>query len=133
MMVGRPGVVEASLPSVDAGKRGLVVVGYMGTRDRPDDGYSKVAWDGYVTSTRNPLARRPLFYSTSVNEPGDPLIRGECPQTKCGPEYDFIDVVVAPDDTVWAAFVDGCVALCSETFGPNDAYAGIASHIRVPH
>ena len=133
LMVARPGVVETSLPSVDVGKSGLVVVGYMGTRDRPGDDYSEVEWDGYVTTTRTALSRRPLFYSTSVNEPGDPLVRGECPQTKCGPEYDFIDVVVAPDDTVWAAFVDGCLDLCNaNAMSPNDAFAGIASRIRIP-
>ena len=132
LMVGRPGVVEASLPSLDVGRSGLVVVGYMGTQDATGDGYEKVTWDGYVTATRNALARRPLFYSVSVNPPGDPLLRGECPQTKCGPVYDFIDVVVAPDDTVWGAFVDGCVSACVEVAGPNDGKAGIASEIRVP-
>lgn len=131
LMVGRPGVVEASLPSIDLGASGLVAVGYMGTQDRPEPDYSEVAWDGYVTVSRNPRARRPLFYSVAVNRPSDPLLRGACPQTKCGPVYDFIDVVVAPDDTVWGAFVDGCLTVC-EAGGPNDGSNGLAAEIRVP-
>lgn len=131
LMVGRPGVVEASLPSLDLGKSGLVSVAYMGTQDTPSRDYSKVEWDGYVTSTRNALAKRPLFYSVSVNDERDPLLRGECPQTKCGPVYDFIDVVIAPDDTVWTAFVDGCLATCN-VGGPNDGHAGLASKLSVP-
>jgi hypothetical protein len=132
MMVGRPGVVEASLPSIDVGRSGLVAVAYMGTKDRGGDDYTKVEWDGYVTATRSALAGRPLFYSVSVNDPADPLLRGRCPQTKCGPVYDFIDVVVAPDDAVWGAFVDGCVAACVDVGAPNDGNAGLASEIRVP-
>lgn len=132
MMVGRPGVVEASLPSVDLGVSGLVAVGYMGTLDKPGRDYQKVEWDGYVTTTRTSLTRRPLFYSTSVNEPGDPLLRGRCPQTKCGPVYDFIDVVIAPDETVWGAFVDGCLNLCVEAGAANDGSNGLAAEITVP-
>ncbi len=135
LMVGRPGVVEASLPSIDVGAGGLVAFGYMGTHDRPrDDGsYEEVAWDGYVTTTRTALSRRPLFYSSSVNEPEDPLLRGPCPQTKCGPVYDFIDVVVAPDGTVWGAFVDGCLAACAAVdVGRNDGAEGLATLITVP-
>ena len=78
------------------------------------------------------MARRPLFYSVSVNEPSDPLLRGACPQTKCGPVYDFIDVVVAPDDTVWGAFVDGCLTACEEIGAPNDGSNGLAAEITVP-
>ncbi|HEV2757514.1 MAG TPA: sialidase family protein [Actinomycetota bacterium] len=134
LMVGRPGVVETSLPSIDVGESGLVAFGYMGTQDRPEEGrYDEVEWDGYVTTTRTALSRRPVFFSSSVNEPGDPLLRGECPQTKCGPVYDFIDVVVAPDDTVWGAFVDGCLAACAAAgIGPNDGSEGLATHITVP-
>ncbi|MDQ3957502.1 MAG: glycoside hydrolase [Actinomycetota bacterium] len=132
-MVGRPGVVEASLPSLDVGRSGLVAVAYMGTLDAPDGAeYRNVTWNGYVTATRSALDKRPLFYSVSVNDPADPLLRGECPQTKCGPVYDFIDVVVAPDDTVWGAFVDGCLAGCARTGAPNDGSEGLATHIRVP-
>jgi hypothetical protein len=132
LMVGRPGVVEASLPSLDVGRSGLVAVGYMGTQDRGGEDYGKVEWDGYVTATRSALAKRPTFYSVSVNDPADPLLRGQCAQVKCGPVYDFIDVVVAPDDTVWGAFVDGCILGCVEMGGPNDGHAGIASAIRFP-
>jgi hypothetical protein len=132
MMVGRPGVVEASLPSLDAGGDGLVVVGYMGTRDRAKgDDHTEVEWHGYVTATRTALSRDPLFYSASVSPASDPLLRGPCPQTKCGPVYDFIDVVIAPDGTVWGAFVDGCLATC-KVGGPNDGSNGLAAEIRIP-
>lgn len=131
LMVGSPGVVESSLPSIDLGASGLVAVAYMGTQDLPKPDYSSVEWDGYVTVTRSALSRRPLFYSVSVDKPSDPLLRGACPQTKCGPVFDFIDVVVAPDDTVWGAFVDGCLTTC-EAGGPTDGSNGLAAEIRVP-
>jgi hypothetical protein len=134
MMVGRPGVVEASLPSIDLGRDGLVAIAYMGTQGAPgpDGDYAQVEWDGYVTTTRTALRERPLFFSVSVNDPADPLLRGECPQTKCGPVYDFIDVVVAPDGTAWGAFVDGCLTACRMVGAPNDGGEGVAARISVP-
>jgi hypothetical protein len=53
--------------------------------------------------------------STYTNKPGDPVHRGDC-DSRCGAVFDFLDVVVAPNDQgrVWATVVDTCVGVCAE-------------------
>jgi hypothetical protein len=56
-----------------------------------------------------------------VNNAMDPLRRGHCGTFSCGSAVDFIDVVVGPDGSAWAGFVDDCLDQCvhgetSETF-----------------
>jgi hypothetical protein len=123
MMVGSPGVSGASLPSLDVGPHGEVVVGYMGTESL-ERGASQT-WNGYVTVTKNALARKPLFLSAQTNHDHDPLIRGACEQVKCGPVFDFIDVVIDDSGDVWGAFVDGCTDICSKVPGSNNDGAGL--------
>lgn len=116
MMVGPPGIKEASLPTIDVGDNGKIAIAYVGSTNAPGgrspDGagpeYDKVTWNGYITISDNVLSRRPVFYTGSVNRPSDPLVRGECPILRCQQVYDFIDVVIGPDGTPWAALVDGC-------------------------
>ncbi|MFN2524807.1 MAG: sialidase family protein [Actinomycetota bacterium] len=103
LMVGAPGVRDASLPSIDVDidNPGKVALLYMGTRDGS-------AWNGYITATSNVLAKRPLFYSVTAKPLAEPLMRGQCPPISCGPQYDFLDVVFGPDGAIWGTFVDGC-------------------------
>ena len=127
MMVGSPGVVQASLPSIAVNARGEVAVVYMGSENPdPDHSYHQT-WNGYVTRTSDALAPRPVFLSAQANLDRDPLLRGDCPQIKCGPVYDFIDVVVDEEGTAWAAFVDGCVKLCARSATGNDGAAGFVT------
>lgn len=126
MMVGSPGVTESSLPSIAIGPTSEVVVGYMGTETMKRDGSNAETWNGYLTTTANALARNPLLLSVQTNLDSDPLLRGTCPQTKCGPVYDFIDVVIDDTGSVWGAFIDGCTQVCVKTESPNDAQAGLA-------
>jgi hypothetical protein len=134
LRMSRPGITETSLPSLDVGNEGNVVVGFMGSSNA--DGRDtlgekpEAVWNGYLTYTHDGLAPRPTLRYLQVNPESDPLLRGACPQIKCGPEFDFIDVVVAPDGSIWSAFVDGCTALCRTEVTISDAADGIAVHVR---
>ena len=60
--------------------------------------------DGYVTVTRDALARRPLFWSAPINPSGQPLYAGSPAQAR----DDFIGADIAPDGTAWASFFTSC-------------------------
>jgi hypothetical protein len=91
---------------------GLVNLSFA-VRDDVNTRYRDVTWNGYITVSLDPMANAPTFISTSVNDPDNPLARGLCgPNPYRCEEGDFVDVVVGPDGTPWAAFVDGCVTAC---------------------
>ena len=73
-----------------------------------------------MTMTANALSRRPIFYTSTVNEKSDPLIRRDCGPGRCRAVFDFIDVVVGRDGTPWGAFVDGCIAVCATRAGVSN-------------
>lgn len=151
LMIAPPGVNETSIPGIDIGSSGSVAIVYMGTTNSPgapfnepracepvtcwfsDDPseplYRDTTWNGYVTMTTNALDKDPLFYTASINDPSDPLIRGQCGPFRCQAEYDFIDVVIAPDGTPWAALVDGCVKACISRTPRTNAAEGIVGHL----
>ena len=149
LMVGAPGLNEASMPSLDVGGVGKVAIAYMGTKNSPGEPfprspgtttnpncfvaqlpcptpeeYAKTTWSGYTTISANVLAKDPLFYSATVNDPSDPLKRGQCGSGgvgRCGLQIlDFIDVVIAPDGEVWTSWVDACVFGCADPKGEQD-------------
>ena len=137
MMVGAPGVNEANLPALDVGGNGEIALTYMGSENSPfkpgdesteDPDYSKTTWNGYMMVSDNADSKRPVFYSTTVNNKKDPIFRGQCGPGRCGAVYDFIDIVIDRGQ-VWAAFVDGCIAICATT-GPSSLGAeGIVGHL----
>ncbi|HVF53306.1 MAG TPA: sialidase family protein [Actinomycetota bacterium] len=116
IMIGPPGIKEAWGPVIALGSKGGLALAYVGSTDAPGgdapDGagseYDEVTWHGYMSVTTNPLAKRPRFHTSGINPVKDPLIVGSCAIIRCGVQFDFIDVVIAPDGTPWAAFVDGC-------------------------
>ncbi|MFN2525633.1 MAG: sialidase family protein [Actinomycetota bacterium] len=123
MMIGPPGLREASLPSIDIGDTGKIAIAYIGSTNAPGgraptgEGpeYEQVTWNGYVTITTQALSGNPVFYTASINKPREPLVKGECPIIRCQQQFDFIDVVVGPDGTAWTSMVDGCIdAQCRE-------------------
>jgi hypothetical protein len=125
--IGPPGLKEANLPAMDVGDPGNLAIVYMGSENsrfkpqqekEPD--YAKTTWNGYMTLVANALDDDPLFYTTTVNDKKDPLIRQKCGPGRCSAVYDFIDVFVAPDGTPWGAFVDGCIALCASADGASN-------------
>jgi len=120
IMVGAPGLREANLPAMDLGAEGKIAFVYMGSENSPfragrdtQRSYSKTTWNGYMTVTANALDKNPLFFTGTVNNKKDPLIRDTCGPGRCRAVFDFIDVVVGPDGTAWGAFVDGCTAICA--------------------
>jgi hypothetical protein len=135
MDITAPKVVGTEMPTIDAIAPGKVAVGYMGTtnskdnkKGMPDRDYSKATWNGYITTTTNALARKPVFYSATVNKPSDPIYRGSCniATDRCRPNLDFMDIQISPKDgRPYAAFVDACVLACAAADGvANDGGAG---------
>lgn len=141
VLVAPPGIEEAGLPGIAAGGPGKVAIIYMGTTNAPDPpfegaNYGAVEWNGYITMTANALAKKPLLFTGSVNDPKRPLLRGTaCGPPRCGAAYDFLDIVIGPDGTPWANFVDGCyVPDCDEDgqFLPNAGEAVIGRLVGGP-
>lgn len=151
LMIAPPGVNESSIPGIDIGAKGKVAIVYMGTTNSPgppfneprscepvscwftgdqsEPLYRDTTWNGYITMTANALDKDPLFYTATVNDPKDPLIRGQCGPFRCQAEYDFLDIFVAPDGTPWAALVDGCVKECISKAPRTNAAEGIVGRL----
>jgi hypothetical protein len=107
MMIGPPGIKRSSLPAIDVGGNGKIALTYIGSETAGKE--DTWTWNGYVTMTANALAKDPVFYTGTINAPSDPLHRGGgCGDTRCHSLGDFFDVVIGPDGTPWAAFVDAC-------------------------
>ena len=132
-MMAAPGVNEAWNVTLDVGDPGRIAFSYIGTTNSPGgpfcvrttssscvtaDGQpprpnvhyrqANTAWHGYLGMTANALDPDPTFWSTTVNDPARPFMRGEpCGPNRCDIQLDFLDTDVAPDGTAWAAYVDG--------------------------
>jgi hypothetical protein len=96
IMVAAPGIQAVRRVAIAARKRGQVAFAYLGTTDGSH-------FNGYITETRNVLAKRPLFWSGSVNDPAKPLINAADSET-FGDRLFFGTDTIAPDGTVWAGF-----------------------------
>jgi hypothetical protein len=94
-----PGVTSISQWFV-AERGAEVAVSYLATTG------SASGLDGYLTVTRNALATDPLFWSSTVNPPGQPLYEGTPAQAR----DDFIGADIGPDGTPWASFFTSCPA-----------------------
>jgi len=115
-MIGPPGLVEANIPSVEAGAPGSVAISFLGSSS--DYGYAaraygKAAFHGYIVTMTDALAADPLIAATTVSDLTDPLFRGACGPGRCQGAFDFLDIVIDGDGRAWATFVDGCVDLCA--------------------
>lgn len=162
VMIAAPGVNETALPQLVAGARGQVAVTYYGSKDAPlpfpppciegsasgnlgfgylNQGssvdcppYASETWDTYITETFDALDRRPLFWSATLNEPGQPTWYGITPSAMRIPEpppgvtagvndeypsgatseasgggrVDYFSITMASDDTPWVGFAQEC-------------------------
>ena len=121
MMVAPPGVKEVNFPEITAGEAGKVALTFPGNESgvRNDN---KRPWNDYVVVTTNALDPEPLFVSTTANAPANPVHRGNCGPGRCGPMWDFIDIVTSPlDGGVWATLSDTCEAeTCTKDGGVID-------------
>lgn len=75
---------------------GQLAVAYL--TERPGGGF-----DGTVTLTRNALAARPVFATSTVHDGRRPLVTS--PQTA---KDDYLDVDLAPDGSAWGSFYGDC-------------------------
>jgi hypothetical protein len=108
MMVAPPGVAEVNFPVLEAGEEGRVAIAFPGTTvdDRTD---TRRPWNHYMVLGTDLLGDSPTFLSTTANEAGDPVHRGNCGPGRCGSLWDFQDVQISPlDGGFWAAVADGC-------------------------
>jgi hypothetical protein len=125
MSVGAPGVTETWGPQLAVGGTGKLAIAYVGSSDAPGGGapsgsgklYENARWNGYITMTDDALAKRPVFYSGSINDPVDALIIGSC-SARCQHQFDFIDIEISPDGTPFTSMVDG-YASTGKPYGPG--------------
>jgi hypothetical protein len=171
LMIAAPGVNEAAEPQLVAGARGQVAISYYGSKNSPGvpfpppctdasvscPGYESETWDTYITETFNALARQPLFWSATLNDPTQPTWYGLTPSslrvpngfaggssagTQGGPSLggrmDYYGMTIAPDDTPWVAFAQECPfglpiggnPNCSQAAGgPNDGLFGLVGRL----
>jgi hypothetical protein len=175
LMIAAPGVNEAAEPELVAGPRGQVAVSYYGSTNAPGPpfppvcggasvscpGYQNETWNTYITETRNPLGRHPLFWSATLNDPTQPTWYGVTPSslrqangfsggssagTPTGPtlsgRIDYFGMAMAPDGTPWVGFVQECPfgqpvpgnPNCPSTLtgGPNDGLFGLVGRLIQP-
>lgn len=131
--VAAPGVTEANLPVIEAGAGGRVAIGALVSTDAPEgikaslavqclrapcrDAllYDTVTWHASLTVTSNALDRDPLFVSAILNDPGQPILRGECGPGRCKSNGDFIDLAIDAAGSPWLAFVACPGGECPQT------------------
>jgi hypothetical protein len=128
-----PGLNETNLPQMDARGVGKIALVYYGATNSPypkcgfdcvTKDYEDTTWNAYIASSADALSSNPTFYTGTVNDPKDPLVRGRCGPGRCQSVFDFIDVEIGPDGVPYGAFVDGCMGLCAEG-GASDEYEGL--------
>lgn len=112
IMVAPPGVKSARWPTIAAGADGRVAMAYYGTTfDLEEAKDGEITWNGYLTVLTDALSESPVIASATINDPADPLARGQC-SGRCDGVGDFIDVVIDVEGRPWAAFVDVCNEDC---------------------
>jgi|GEM_PF-3838805 len=105
LMIAPPGVKIATLIALDVATPGHLAVSFVGSEAQ--ESFVVGEYNGYMMTTAHALARDPLFYASRVNPADDP-IDSHCLPGRCAANREFIDVSIAPDGSVWAAFADGC-------------------------
>lgn len=138
VVVSPPGVNETNLPQIDVRGVGKIALAYYGSTNSPfskckreceNEAYAKTTWNGYITVSADALSANPTFYSGLVNHPKDPLVRARCGPGRCHAAYDFIDVEIGPDGIPYAAFVDGCMLLCTAVTPRAGDYEGLVGKL----
>ena len=89
--------------------------------------------DGYITATRDAPEPSPLFWSATVNRPGQPLYEGSPAQAR----DDFIGIDIGPDGTPWASFFTSCAPGathpgCAGQEGNPQASGAVAGRLSFP-
>jgi hypothetical protein len=136
--VNVPAVKEANIPQIDVKGPGKIAIVYYGSENSPfpkcklecdAKAYAKTKWNGYLTVSADALSADPTFFTGTINSPSDPLIRARCGPGRCHWAYDFIDVEIGPDGLAYGAFVDGCMAKCTELKPREGEYEGLVARL----
>jgi hypothetical protein len=99
-----PGITQVRTVAIAARRPGEIALAYQGTTDGTN-------FNGYITSTADALAKRPLYWSATVNDPAEPLVNGSNSQT-FGDRILYLTDVIGPDGSVWAGFHCAETAAC---------------------
>ena len=99
-----PGVQQVRTVAIAARRPGEIALAYQGTTDGTN-------FNGYITSTRDALAKRPIYWSATVNDPAEPLVNGSDSQT-FGDRILYLTNVIGSDGSVWAGFHCAKTAAC---------------------
>ena len=112
IMIAPPGVKEVNFPVIEAGDAGHIAIGFPGSvgRNRTD---ALRPWNQYVVISTNAADASPIFESTTLNDPADPVHRGTC-LGRCAGMGDFIDIEISPAGDVYAVGGDNCVNTCAK-------------------
>ena len=102
--IAPPGAVDARHIAVSAEGTGRVAVSFLAGR-----GGSGL--DGYLTESADALARNPVWWGASLNDPATPLIDAGNSETFGDRLFNFTDTL-APSGTPWAAFHCAYTAAC---------------------
>ena len=152
LMIAAPGVNEAAEPELVVGATGQVAVTYYGSKNSPGPpfpalctlgasgtppsvytaeqpsldcpAYAGETWDTYVTESFDALAEKPLFWSTTLNDPSQPTWYGMTPSSlripdepfpigsnaeeNFGGHVDYYGMTITPDGTPWVGFFQEC-------------------------
>jgi hypothetical protein len=150
LAIAAPGVNEAALPMIVVGERGHAVVAYYGSTNAPGapfppkcqglpnscPAYANETWNLYMTATYTALDAKPVFLSTTLNDPKYPVMYGCTPSLEgvvrykgifgpggargpCQGTVDFFGLFMASDGTAWAAFPQACPGAKPVPGNPN--------------
>ncbi|MFN2616723.1 MAG: sialidase family protein [Thermoleophilaceae bacterium] len=103
--IGAPGVTQIRRLALTARGPGHISVSYLGTAD------GGTTFNAYITESRDALAARPVFWSGAVNDPATPVSLGSERGT-FGDRIQFLNGMIGPDGTPWAAFHCARTELC---------------------
>lgn len=126
--VAPPGLTGCTFPSIVAGASGRIAMFCIGTTvpggfGMADTDAGSATWDAFVTVSLEAFAVDPVFASTTVNDPADPLARGKPGSEEISVEAltapvnsmgDFLKITVDGEGRLWTALVDECTTLCRD-------------------
>ncbi|MDD9943725.1 MAG: hypothetical protein OXU20_21970 [Myxococcales bacterium] len=107
IMVAPPGVRTATNINLAAFEPGFIAINYYGSPDagwHKGDGYlvnDGRRYHGYVVTSTDLFADRPMLWSTTANDPAEPTLLGI---SVANSEY-LGPPVLAPDGSIWAGFL----------------------------
>ena len=101
-----PGVTEVDAWNPAVRAPGTAAVSYYGKRP------GQANTDGYLSATRNALARAPVVWSAMVNDPRTPMLNDGSSRPPPGDVgfLDFNGSDIGPDGTAWGSFIQDCAA-----------------------